>query len=669
MLRQNGRSLIQTGVNFSTDQPTAIQYISKAQPKIVENERTLDLENTGFDSNDFSRWNSTENRLTASDISDFVLNATPNWGSNHNHEYDPTESVFASLFPDYLISAEQFVEPPSGQHLAEDFPIFDESGGHPALLDDHIQSTESDDFDVVAFLQEYSDIHEMTYATQTPSPQQISRTPPGKLTCIGTIQTDARFPENKSFYMDHGNNQSGNNTSPTFVYLDQAEQMLYSTSKHESNNFKTNYTFRNCMEMEAQKHINDNQDCVIQDLEPTLFPASVEMPNTEMFAESNAIQSVERNRNQVHSELTYPETDIQTMRLDLDDRLTYSFTNAASSFGLSSQDQCFLDEFVFLENQCCEEQPLLLATVTAPGKEDQLSGGFRDPQPPSGDLFQITETHMVCVDGKQDSSLGHVDVPAAETVEIPPKFIQTDPSSTRNPVSENQEQSIERLLVCDTCSEPFHSRAKFCDHVCNVHPNQPIYACSGCAKKYNSREILAKHVSTHHANKCCKVCFDVFEDSVALSRHEMIHGDRKTMCFFCSRFYNYGSNLALHYTMCRNKQAKRKSWCLVNESTRPEFSSMSSEKFLVSTAGLRTDGIKAAPFDPFAKSQSWLGSFCQSLQFPVANTGWRFRTTAAICLWLRILYGIKFCLAARAYELIYRSSGECFVLLSSMGDS
>ena len=58
---------------------------------------------------------------------------------------------------------------------------------------------------------------------------------------------------------------------------------------------------------------------------------------------------------------------------------------------------------------------------------------------------------------------------------------------------------------------------------CNNNSSRPVasncHSCNVCHKKFSRADILRKHVKTH-VNSSCSVCGQIFNDKVALAKHQ-----------------------------------------------------------------------------------------------------------------------------------------------------
>ena len=57
----------------------------------------------------------------------------------------------------------------------------------------------------------------------------------------------------------------------------------------------------------------------------------------------------------------------------------------------------------------------------------------------------------------------------------------------------------------------------------------PLHNCTMCSKKFSRADILRKHMKTH-VNTSCTVCGQIFNDKVALGKHQVEVGH--TQCIF-----------------------------------------------------------------------------------------------------------------------------------------
>ena len=57
----------------------------------------------------------------------------------------------------------------------------------------------------------------------------------------------------------------------------------------------------------------------------------------------------------------------------------------------------------------------------------------------------------------------------------------------------------------------------------------PLHNCTMCSKKFSRADILRKHMKTH-VNTSCTVCGQIFNDKVALGKHQVEVGH--TQCIY-----------------------------------------------------------------------------------------------------------------------------------------
>jgi KRAB domain-containing zinc finger protein len=95
-------------------------------------------------------------------------------------------------------------------------------------------------------------------------------------------------------------------------------------------------------------------------------------------------------------------------------------------------------------------------------------------------------------------------------------------------------------LVCDQCSETFHSRHGLRKHILHVHTQLYNHQCFICGKKFFEKCGFTEHMLLHSDSTPhnCEVCFKKFASRSSMRRHQRAcSGSEQVQCDVCDKWF------------------------------------------------------------------------------------------------------------------------------------
>lgn len=137
-----------------------------------------------------------------------------------------------------------------------------------------------------------------------------------------------------------------------------------------------------------------------------------------------------------------------------------------------------------------------------------------------------------------------------ECAECPKKFLN---KTTLNAHVRQTHSNIPAPFNCDVCSKPFHSQAKFRQHM-DIHEENKPYQCALCPNRFRLKENLVKHQQVTHSDVrpfSCDICGTAFKRKSALNLHMQRVHPRDGVpnvypCTQCARTFTHQTLLSRH---------------------------------------------------------------------------------------------------------------------------
>lgn len=109
-----------------------------------------------------------------------------------------------------------------------------------------------------------------------------------------------------------------------------------------------------------------------------------------------------------------------------------------------------------------------------------------------------------------------------------------------------------RPYVCGACGKGFVTRPRLAQHA-ETHSSERLHCCETCDAAFTNAGNLSRHRLLHTGEKAyvCPICFRAFTQKVTMQGHMAVHMDERTayVCQICGRSLSKLSNLRKHMQM------------------------------------------------------------------------------------------------------------------------
>ncbi|XP_050533456.1 zinc finger protein 569-like isoform X2 [Daktulosphaira vitifoliae] len=107
---------------------------------------------------------------------------------------------------------------------------------------------------------------------------------------------------------------------------------------------------------------------------------------------------------------------------------------------------------------------------------------------------------------------------------------------------------------CNQCNKFFSTYGSLKKHCKVVHEKIYEFECNYCNKKMGHKSQLKGHISRHHHNETgerhsCNICAKIFFTRSNLLKHQIIHSQKRMVCYICGKSYSGTRSFEIHMKM------------------------------------------------------------------------------------------------------------------------
>jgi len=105
-----------------------------------------------------------------------------------------------------------------------------------------------------------------------------------------------------------------------------------------------------------------------------------------------------------------------------------------------------------------------------------------------------------------------------------------------------------QLYCCQVCEKVFNNSISLKQHMI-VHSNKKPFQCKACGKSFKRSSTLSTHMLIHSDTRPfeCQFCGKRFHQKSDMKKHTYIHtGEKPHQCSFCGKSFSQSSNLITH---------------------------------------------------------------------------------------------------------------------------